>query len=415
MRLIRATMLTLAVLSPTTLLAQDTITIPADTKLADVLLTVYETEILDNIAAGADPASALSDLADAFIITQAITSQLSTFPLGSSAGGFSWTFSPGTGTLTRSSESFGPIFAERALTVGRGRLNLGMNYQRTSFDSFEGRSLEDREIAFYTPFPGFDVLGEDTLRLTLTQQTFGFFANYGVTDRLDVGVAVPVVHTRLEADLRFHFLDLGGNRIGDFEIFTEGGGSATGISDIVARAKYRVLDLEGGGIAGGLDLRLPTGDEENLLGIPGTQAKIYGIFSMTSGRISPHANVGYTFSSGNDLVDDPNTVFLEPPDELSYALGVDVAVTPLVTIAGDIVGRSIRDVPRLTFGDVGLGTRFSEFSFEGNSTLNTLLAAIGAKFNVAGNLLISANLLLPLSEGGLRPKPTPVIGADYSF
>ena len=53
MRLIRATLAlaTLAVLSPATLFAQDRITIPADTKLADVLLTVYETEILDNIAA----------------------------------------------------------------------------------------------------------------------------------------------------------------------------------------------------------------------------------------------------------------------------------------------------------------------------------------------------------------------------
>ena len=58
-------------------------------------------------------------------LVPAISSQLSSFPLGSSAGGFSWTFDPALGTFNRVSDSFGPVFAERALTVGRGRINLG--------------------------------------------------------------------------------------------------------------------------------------------------------------------------------------------------------------------------------------------------------------------------------------------------
>ena len=44
-----------------------------------------------------------------------------------------------------------------------------------------------------------------------------------------------------------------------------------------------------------------------------------------------------------------------------------------------------------------------------------MLLALGAKFNATGNLLVSANLLFPLTDGGLRPKVTPVIGVDYSF
>ena len=414
MKTMRAAVCLMAVFLPSTLYAQ-VVTIPSDTKLANVLLEVYATEILDNINAGADPISALSDLADAYVMTQSISSQLSTFPLGSSAGGFSWTFMPGTGTFSRATESFGPIFAERALTVGKGRMNVGFNYQRTTFDKFEGRNLRDHEeIVFYTPFPG-GLIGEDALDLELVTQTFGLFANYGVTDRLDVGVAVPIVHTELNADLRFHFLTATGSRFGTFELHTVGGGTATGLSDIVARVKYRVLDMTGGGVAVGGDFRLPTGDEENLLGIPGTQAKIYGVFSSTSGRLSPHANVGYTFSKGNDLVDDPNSVFLEPPDEFMYTFGLDVAATPRVTIAGDFLGRAIKDVPRLEFGDVGLGTTFSEFSLGESSTVNSMLASVGAKFNVTGNVLISGNILFPLNDGWLRPKITPVIGVDYSF
>ena len=45
---------------------------------------------------------------------RAIVRQLSGFPLGSSAGGFTFTFDPVRQTFMRSSDSFGPTFAERA-------------------------------------------------------------------------------------------------------------------------------------------------------------------------------------------------------------------------------------------------------------------------------------------------------------
>src|SRR5512142_3532661 len=51
--------------------------------------------------------------------------QLSSFPLPSSAGGFTYQFDPALGVLTRASDSFGPIYAERADTLGKGKVNLG--------------------------------------------------------------------------------------------------------------------------------------------------------------------------------------------------------------------------------------------------------------------------------------------------
>ena len=75
--------------------------------------------------------------------------QLSTFPIGSSAGGFIYSFDPALGTFRRASRSFGPAFAERALTIGRRRISAGFNYQHTTFDTFEGRNLEDGSIKFY--------------------------------------------------------------------------------------------------------------------------------------------------------------------------------------------------------------------------------------------------------------------------
>src|SRR5690348_15241711 len=50
-------------------------------------------------------------------VNQALMTLLSTYPLGSPSGGFTYKFDPAAGTLTRSSNSFGPSFAERALTT----------------------------------------------------------------------------------------------------------------------------------------------------------------------------------------------------------------------------------------------------------------------------------------------------------
>jgi len=70
-----------------------------------------------------------------------MATQFSTFPLGSSSGGLTYTFDETVGTFRRSSNSFGPLFAERALTIGRRKLSVGFNYQHTSYDTFEGQDL----------------------------------------------------------------------------------------------------------------------------------------------------------------------------------------------------------------------------------------------------------------------------------
>jgi hypothetical protein len=47
--------------------------------------------------------------------------------------------------------------------------------------------------------------------------------------------------------------------------------------------------------------------------------------------------------------------------------------------------------------------------------LNLVVGAAGVRFNPRGNLLISAQMLVPITKGGLRDRIPPVIGADYSF
>ena len=93
------------------------------------------------------PALVGGDAASDF--NQAIVSQLATFPLGSSAGGFTFTFDPTRQTFTRTSDSFGPSYAERAMTMGAGTFNLGATYQRSTYDRVEGQDLHNGEIRFF--------------------------------------------------------------------------------------------------------------------------------------------------------------------------------------------------------------------------------------------------------------------------
>jgi hypothetical protein len=378
-------------------------------------------------------------------INSIMAAQLATIPLGSSSGGFSYTFDSSLGAFTRESSSFGSAFVERALTAGRGRWNAGFNLQRATYDTIEGRNLNNGDVRVYlvhqdccgtpttpgvppNPFFEGDVI-ENSLQLDLTSTTFSAFLNYGVTDRLDVGMVLPFVTIDMNATVRARIIHqaTGDSGIHQFEggaserVFSDSS-RAQGLGDILLRSKFRFFDSPGGGVAAGVDVRLPTGDSEQLLGTGGTQVKVALIGSMAQGPFSPHVNLGYTLSSGGGS--DPLSVSPNVPDEFGYSAGFDAAVHPRLTFSADLLGRVLRDIGRLVptarqfpfvtqNGSFGTGT-FEEFTRRPGD-MNLLVGVAGIRYNPRGNLLISAQLLAPITEAGLRDRFTPVIGLDYSF
>jgi hypothetical protein len=399
-----------------------------------------------------------------------VATQFSTFPLGSSTGGLTYVFDESIGTFRRGSGSFGPLFAERALTIGRRRLSAGFNYQRSSYDTFEGQHLDDGSIKFYLrhedcctfnlpseffvrpngtrlnpPFEG-DLI-EVALSLKATTHTTAVFANYGVTDRWDVGLAVPFVKVNLDARVEARIIRLvtrTSTNVHTFEIgnpnatrTVQHSGAASGLGDIVLRSKYRLLRVAGGGLAAAIDVRLPTGDENELLGAGGAQAKLLLVASNERGRFGQHVNIGYTAGSGNVAGALPGLTSAPLPDEINYSGGVEFVASPRITVMGDVVGRILRGAGRLELvsksfeynavrslgpgpGCGGLaGFTCASISLEefaprpGHLTL--LLGTAGVKFNPIGNLLISGSVLFPLTNAGLRSRVTTVIGVDYAF
>jgi hypothetical protein len=437
---------------------------------------------------------AAAQLRAPYALNGALVTQLASFPFGSSSGGFTYTLDERTGIPQRSSGNFGPAFAERALTLGKGTLSVGLNYQHVSFDRFEGVAL-DGDARFYlqhndccplqgldgTPNPAAAVAPSADVnpffegdlvqaRLTLKAQTDTavLFANYGVSDRFDLAVAVPFVRVELDASMDSTIIRLATASNPAIHSFGGGGdtrssretGTARGLGDVVVRGKLRFLSQPGGGLAAGLDLRLPTGDEANLLGTGATQVKLSLIYSGDYGRLSPHINAGYTLSSGSvsqsagsyQLGDERpvpipgaenayQTVFrgqgpsavltesdLQVPDEINYTAGFAITASPRLTLNADVVGRTLRDVRRfgvtsksysyrLTTGGPLLTASYDDALdiTEDPGNLNLLLGIAGLKLNVARTLLLNASVLFPLTSDGLRPKVTGVFGLDYAF
>ena len=89
-----------------------------------------------------------------------------------------------------------------------------MNYLHSRYDSLDGKDLENGEIKFnllhqpLTP-PSYvegDVI-QAALNLKLKSDTTAIFFNYGVTNRFDLGLAVPIVHVAMDLTYNAAILD----------------------------------------------------------------------------------------------------------------------------------------------------------------------------------------------------------------
>jgi hypothetical protein len=363
----------------------------------------------------------------------ALVSQLVTVPLPSPASGFTFRLDPATGVFERSTQSFGPILTERAETIGAGRVSFGSAYQRFTFDTVEGLDLLKVPSVF--THDNAQLLGgrEDVVTtlnsITATTSQFTAFLTLGVTDRFDVSIAVPVVATDLtvasEATIQrlgtinplTHFFRQSDGEVGNQRIFTAVG-SASGLGDMTVRMKGTLTKRTYGNFGLGLDVRLPTGDEMNLLGTGTIGLQPFAVWSATLQKVSPHINLGYTWNGSSLLAGNPATgESADFPDLASYALGADVSVNSRLTVVFDVLGRYLIDAERLVQQDFhALDGRsvFPNIVFTKDS-FNSLSGAVGLKAGFAERLLIDVNLLFALDNNGLRDKVTPLVGVEYAF
>jgi hypothetical protein len=365
-----------------------------------------------------------------------LASQLASVPLPSPASGFTYELDSALGVFKRSTQSFGPILTERAETIGKKKFSLGFNYQYYNFDSIEGVDLHAVPAVFThdNPAPGgrSDVVTTNN-NIDLKVGQYIAYLSYGLADGFDISAAVPFVTVDLGAVSQATIQRIGTASNPAVHFFSDssapGGfgntntfsssGSASGIGDVVGRLKARVVKSGSTGVALAVDVRFPTGDEENLLGSGAWGVQPFLVLSVSKKVFSPHLNVGYQWNgdsvlAGNVITGEKKSL----PDQFTYAAGVDVGVTSKITLALDVLGRRVLNSPRLqpeTFHALQGGATFPSITFVQNADFNVTNASAGVKVNAGGRFLLDVNVLFKLDDGGLRDKVTPLVGFEYSF
>jgi hypothetical protein len=332
-------------------------------------------------------------------IARALLVNLTSVPIATSSGGFLYRLNPELGTVERASQSFGAFFTERALTPGKGRASFGISATTSEFDRLNGRKLQDGSLITIAntfrdePAP-FDT---ESLTLNLRTSTLTVLASAGITDRLEIGGAIPFVR-----------LTLDGQRLNVYRgtplIQARASGTASGIADVALRAKYTLVSGIGGGIAAAAEVRLPTGDEANLLGAGSTSWRFLGVGSIDHGRVSLHGNAGIVRGGVSD--------------EFTFAGALSLAAQPRLTISGEFYGRHVSELRDITLSAephptiIGVDT----LRLSGNPSSLTLLTALaGVKWNVSGRLVLGGHVAWPLAERGLTAALTPTIALEYAF
>ena len=372
------------------------------------------------------------------LVNVALTSQLATVPLPSPASGFTYHFDAATGTFVRSTRSFGPILTDRGETIGRGKIALGYTYQFFSYDHLDGVPLASIPAVFTHDNPQAgggrsDVVATaNTVEATVAQFTGAL--TYGLSDRIDLSLAVPVVRTRLSllsnatihrigtgSDLGVHYFrdpDAIGGYGSTRQFYAEG--EAGGVGDLVTRVKATMMREGSRALAAGLDVRLPTGDEQNLLGSGAVGLRPFAAFSASIGAFAPHANIAYQWNgesliAGNVREGEKANL----PDQFSYALGADVLVAPRMSVVLDLFGQRVVSSPRLssqtsTRTGVAGSVTLPDIRFVTESYW-TSAGGFGLKGNVASRMLVTFNLRFAIANGGLTDRLSPLLGVEWAF
>jgi hypothetical protein len=349
-------------------------------------------------------------------IFSAVGSQLSLLPTASPASGITLRFDPAAGVPVRATESLGPILSERAETIGKGKLFLGYTFQRIGFDSIDGADLKNLPLVFNVCVDAAcsatnpPTVAATNDRLDLKVNQFTSIATYGLTSRIDISVSVPFDTVRLGISRKSTVILQGSSTVFPAPAFGER--DASGIGDVVARAKGTIFSGERFGLAGGVDVRFPTGDELNFLG-SGTYGVKPFLAASYRARVSPHANFGYQWN-GDSILASPtgaaNNSKRQLPTDVFYSVGFEVP-TKRVTFTADFLSFHVFDALRLS-----PTTRFGQPNLQVTTgSLTTSDGSIGFKINPAAGLIITTNVAIKLDHNGLRHRLIPLVGIGYTF
>jgi hypothetical protein len=371
-------------------------------------------------------------------ITSAISTRIGNVPIASTSGGVTFRFEGGIPVKT--SLSLGPIFAERAQTLGRGRAAVGIGHTAFHFSSLRGVPMDNISLIFThqnVDFPGCSTPTSDCSKMgipTLENEIMPFrlnldldvavttlYATVGMFDHVDIGLIVPLVSTSLYGESNAQIIPFGPPPAVHFFGGTPDNpvlsasrtvnGSAFGLGDVAARIKVGLRETDNSGVALLGEARFGTGSPDDLLGSGAFSARGFVIVSGRVDSFSPHLNLGYAYH--------PRTAERSWNDAVLATIGFDQLVSDRVTIAAEAigelqVGKSALELPGPVTFDAPYHRVIDPTTIP-NSRDDIFNGSFGGRAVLWPGWSLVLNAIVPLNRGGMRSNIVYSSGLEISF
>lgn len=321
-------------------------------------------------------------------------------------------------TFVREQRPFAPALSVNARTDGRGVLTIGAAYSYLQYENFEG---QDRNGVVFptdlgiTTADGFPISDQLFFQFKLRQTIYSVSMQFGILDNLDVGVFIPMIDEsfrgriidefavetqkgkfqpltlspdgRLVADSRFAAQPITARSFNVFPGTVPSAGfffskNTWGVGDVILRTKGFLGSAGPLDFGGAVNVSLPTGDEDDLLGVGAVRVDPRLLISTANDRFALHTNQAMHVD-----VDDHDR------DRYDYSVGGEVLLAPWLTLLVDHVGR---------------------IEVFGNDKIHKFEIVPGIKANVYADIIVGFNAIVPLNRAGLTTDFTPNATVEVS-
>ena len=336
-------------------------------------------------------------------------------PVPANSTSFTYSYNPSLGVFERSSGSLGPVFVDRGETVGEGRFDVIFSYQFANLTDLNGESFgKQLQFGFQgATGDGVNVLGAFVGNdFSLKENVFSFNFTYGITDKWDVNLLVPMLYTSLSLNgqaggvVENALPDIGPVSFHD---------KAFGIGDILVRTKYRFYDdPDVVLLAGALTFRMPSGNPDNFQGLGDFTITPTLIVSRPFGKNDIHMNLGMEFNTRDSQ-----------QTRARYGIGATIQPLDQLAFLVDILGSSGLDDDTFTLPAGNVPPQFTAGDFLVSKTATSVTGVVrrsdivdlstGIKFNPFASANVYLLAIIPLTQQGLRAAVVPAGGFEWTF
>ena len=348
-------------------------------------------------------------------LTSTLAASSADFPVVSTAPGMTFSYNSELNTFEAvRANNGGSLYVEGGKTLGEGKIAVGVNYAYVDYQTLNGNNLNGTNISILhqqSPFES-GVVNVNFNRFNITSSVISSYFTYGITEKWDVNILLPVMVTDLSMQATAT-VNNAGEGIFPYYFNTPGKtvntysatGHKVGVGDLQLRTKYNFFAAEGLNMSGLLKVRFPTGDAANFQGIGDYLIQPYLAVSQIYGDFDFHTNAG---------IDVDLTV--ADRSRARYGLGVSYQFVEMAKFMVDVIGSSnvtsqalSAQVPQYS---LSTGAYSGTNTITSQLTTNIVDLSMGIKATPTKSLTTYINFLVPMTNDGLRTGFTPVAGIE---